>query len=231
MPTALSDVEKPLYSERVGNAMKLAADAFRFRIRKGSRVPYLTHLLGVTTIAMDHGADEDQIIGAVLHDLIEDINARDILCLLGVNGLENDGDGYVQQRLRSVLVLNFGERAVEIVFGLSDTTSPGTKEPYHTRKTKYLARLREEPEFIKLVAAADKLHNMRSLIRDYGAVGRDVFNRFGRTTIDDHHWYYEGVVAAISHEFHHPIVGELQNAWGTLSGILASQPEFTRSAL
>src|SRR5688572_11525072 len=134
----------PLYGPRIGEALKLAADAFASRQRKGNGAPYLTHLLAVATIVMENGGDEDQIAAAALHDYLEDIpgsSAREL-----------------EER--------FGERVARIVIALSDTTDPKNKAPWRPRKEKHLASLRHEPADVKLVSAADKLHNARCLVAD-----------------------------------------------------------------
>src|SRR4051812_35149261 len=96
----------PLYGPKIGEALKLAADAFATRVRKGSGVPYLTHLLTVATIVMENGGDEDQIAAAVLHDYLEDIP--------GASEAE--------------VARGFGDRVARIVRALSDATDARNKE-------------------------------------------------------------------------------------------------------
>src|SRR5829696_6971427 len=88
------------YSPRLDEAIALAVDAFRHETRKGTRVPYLAHLLQVMVLVAEHGGDEDQMIAAVLHDYLEDI------------------DGASADSLR----VRFGDRVTDLVVGLSDTT-------------------------------------------------------------------------------------------------------------
>lgn len=179
----------PFYGPKVGDALKLAADAFAARARKGSGVPYLTHLLAVATIVMEHGGDEDQIAAAVLHDYLEDIpgaRAED-----------------VEER--------FGARVAAIVRALSDATDATHKAPWKPRKLRYLAHLRGEPAEVKLVSAADKLHNARSIVDDHRRLGDAVFDRFTASR-EETLWYYREVVRALSEGFEHELVGELWRA-------------------
>jgi (p)ppGpp synthase/HD superfamily hydrolase len=179
--------ERPdaLYGPRVGEALKFAADAFSRRVRKGSGTPYLTHLLSVAVLVAEHGGDEDQIIAAVLHDYVEDIEGAHI------DDVET----------------SFGPKVAHIVLMLSDATER-PKPPWEDRKRSYIARLRAEGPDVKLVAAADKMHNATSILRDYAKVGEGVFALFtvpkSKTL-----WYYRAVYDALSDGFDHPLVTEL----------------------
>jgi (p)ppGpp synthase/HD superfamily hydrolase len=179
----------PLYGPRVGEALRFAADAFAHRIRKGSGAPYLTHLLSVTTLVMEHGGDEDQICAAVLHDYLEDIP-----------------EGSAAQ-----LEARFGARVTRIVQALSDATDPHDKPPWKPRKLAYLAHLRVAPHDVKLVSAADKLHNARSILADHARIGDEVFARFSAPR-EETLWYYREVARALAEGFAHPLVDEVRRA-------------------
>lgn len=179
--------ERPdaLYGPRVGEALQFAADAFHRRVRKGSGTPYLTHLLAVTALVGEHGGDEEQMIAAALHDYVEDIEGAKI----------------------EDVEARFGPRVARIVLSLSDaTTRP--KPPWEERKQAYLARLRGEDADVKLVAAADKLHNATSILRDHAKMGDGVFALF-TVPRDKTLWYYRAVYDALSDGFDHPITAEL----------------------
>lgn len=179
----------PFYGPRVGEALRFAADAFATRARKGSGVPYLTHLLAVTTLVMEHGGDEEQICAAVLHDYLEDI------------------PGATVEELEEA----FGPRVARIVRALSDATNAGAKAPWKPRKLAYLAHLRDAPAEVKLVSAADKLHNARSIVDDHRRMGDEVFARFTAPR-EETLWYYREVVRALAHEFDHPLVEDVREA-------------------
>lgn len=176
----------PVYGERVGDALKFAADAFAFRVRKGSGVPYLTHLLQVMVTVGEWGGDEDQMVAAVLHDYLEDI------------------DGSSADELEA----RFGPTVRDYVLRLSDTTTR-PKPAWRGRKERYIEALRQEPHALKLISAADKLHNATSIVRDHATLGDEVFDRF-TASMDETLWYYREVVAALADGFDHPLVDELR---------------------
>jgi GTP pyrophosphokinase len=137
------------------------------QIRKGSGKPYITHLLEVSEIVLDHGGDEDMAIAALLHDAVEDQGGRRTL-----------------EKIRRA----FGDRVAFIVEGLSDAfVQP--KPPWRERKEAYLTQLPSEPEDVRLVSAADKLHNVRALLEDYERDGDALWNRF-KGGLEGTLWYY-----------------------------------------
>jgi (p)ppGpp synthase/HD superfamily hydrolase len=176
----------PQYSPRLDAALALAADAFRTHVRKGSGVPYLTHLLQVMVTVGEHGGDEDQMIAALLHDYLEDVEDADAVALEA----------------------RFGARVRGMVEALSDTTEH-PKPPWTERKTRYLAHLASEPPEVKLVSAADKLHNARSTLRDVETRGEETWSRFNASK-DQSLWYYRSVVEALGEGWDHPLVEELR---------------------
>lgn len=187
---------KPFYGAKVGEALKFAADAFARRERKGSGIPYLTHLLAVATCVMEHGGDEDQIIAAVLHDYLEDIPGARV----------------------EELEAQFGARVAQMVSSLSDATDATNKAPWKPRKLRYLEHLRNEEAEVKLISAADKLHNARSILIDHRRMGDEVFSRFTASR-DETLWYYREVAIALAHDFEHPLMDELRAAVAELHAL------------
>jgi (p)ppGpp synthase/HD superfamily hydrolase len=173
------------YSKRLDDALALAADAFRSRRRKGTTIPYLSHLLAVMAIVAEHGGDEDQLIAAVLHDYLEDIEGAS----------------------RDLLASRFGERVTSLVEGLSDSTGY-PKPPWEERKRAYLVHLAGATPDLKLVSAADKLHNARSIRRDLKSGGPAVWKRFSASPTDTL-WYYREVTRALGEGWAHPLLDEL----------------------
>lgn len=164
----------------------MTAEAFRHIRRKGSGVPYLTHLLSVAAMVGEHGGDEDQIIAALLHDYLEDI----------------EGGSEAQ------LEAEFGPRVARLVRALSDTvTRP--KPEWRERKIRYVEHLADEPADVKLICAADKLHNARSVVRDHRVLGDAIFSRFTANRAQTL-WYYRAVLAALGRGFEHAILVELE---------------------
>lgn len=174
------------YSERLDAAVALAVDAFRFRVRKGSHIPYVTHLFQVMVTVAEHGGDEDQLIAAVLHDYLEDIRGAQ----------------------RELLETRFGERVARLVEGLSDSTTH-PKPPWQERKETYLKALTHEPDELKLISTADKLHNANSILRDYRVLGDEVWDRFTATR-EQTLWYYRAAYAALAQGWQHPLLEELR---------------------
>lgn len=177
---------EPQYSERLDQALGFVAAAFRRQVRKGSGVPYLSHLLQVAATVAEHGGDEEQIVAALCHDYLEDIEGAH----------------------RDELARRFGDRVARFVEALSDTTSQ-PKPPWKQRKVAYLERLRDEPPELKLISAADKLHNASAIVRDRRLVGEAVWERFTPTR-DETLWYYREVIVSLSSGWEHPLLEELR---------------------
>ena len=132
--------------------MIYAHDVHQGQFRKGTGIPYIAHVLGVAAIAMEYGADEDEAIGALLHDAAE------------------DGGG---EATLAEIRARFGDAVGDIVLGCSDSLveDPEDKLPWRDRKENYLAHLDNASQSVCLVSAADKLHNVRSITRDYHSTG------------------------------------------------------------
>lgn len=155
---------------RFGEALAYAAALHARQRRKRSGVPYLAHLLSVAALVLEHGGTEDEAIGALLHDAVED---------------QGGAPRLIEIRAR------FGEGVAEIVAGCTDTDQT-PKPPWRERKEQYLAHLALAGRPVQLVCAADKLHNVRSLADDYRVCGEDLWQHFngGRAgTL----WYYRTV--------------------------------------
>ena len=164
---------------RFTSALVVAAELHAGQRRKGAGPPYIAHLLGVTAIAFDFGANEDEAIGALLHDSIEDAPGS-----LGVEGV------------RRLIGEQFGVAVLDIVEGCTDSDAT-PKPPWRARKQGYVTHLAEASASTLLVSASDKLHNVRSIVRDYRVLHDAVWKRFSPEagkpgTIG----YYRGLVTA-----------------------------------
>lgn len=180
------------YTHRLDEAIALAVDAFRYQRRKGTPVPYLTHLLQVLVWVAEGGGDEDQQIAAVLHDYVEDIE--------GVTLAD------VERR--------FGPRVARLVDTLSDTQEH-PKPPWRPRKEAHIARIRNAEPEAKLLFAADKLHNVRSMVQDHAVIGDDLWRRF-RGGRDGTLWYYQAACDALGESWDHPLLHRLRAEVATL---------------
>lgn len=177
----------PAYSERFDEAVSLALAAFRPVWRKGSRTPYITHLLSVTALVGEYGGDEEQMIAAVLHDVLEDIPGT----------------------THGHLELRFGTRVADMVVGLSDSIGM-PRPPWKERKLAYLAVLGDKPAELKLVSAADKLHNCRTLVMDHRRIGDALFDRFSGKK-DGTLWYYREVCEALGQGWESELLDRLRD--------------------
>ena len=158
---------------RFEDALGYAARLHAAQVRKGTDIPYLSHLLGVCSIALEYGASEDEAIAALLHDAAED-----------------QGGQVVLDEIRS----HFGDAVADIVAGCTDTMET-PKPPWQARKEAYIAHLSHASSSTRLVSAADKLYNAQAILRDYYRVGETLWNRFtgGRAgTL----WYYRELANA-----------------------------------
>jgi len=163
-----------------------AAHLHARQTRKGTDVPYIAHLMAVTGLVLENGGDEDEAIAALLHDAVED-----------------QGGAATREEIRR----RFGDRVVEIVDGCTDSDEV-PKPPWRARKEAFLTRLPYASSSVRLVSAADKLHNARTILADYRAMGDAVWDRFtgGKSgTL----WYYRALVDAFRAAGTFPLIEEL----------------------
>ena len=126
-------------------AFAFAAEKHKHQTRKASTIPYIAHLMGVASLVLEAGGDEDLAIAALLHDVVEDCGGAPML-----------------QEVRH----KFGERVAKVVDGCTDAdTYP--KPPWRERKESYIRHLKKANADTRLVSAADKLNNVRSILSDY----------------------------------------------------------------
>src|ERR1700680_4198910 len=137
-------------------AFLLAAQKHSGQTRKTSTIPYIAHLMGVASLVLEAGGDEDLAIAALLHDVVEDCGGAPML-------------KEVRRR--------FGQRVAKVVDGCTDADTYPTP-PWRERQEKYLRPLLTVDADTRLVSAADKLNNVRSILSDYRAVGESVWSRF-----------------------------------------------------
>lgn len=172
--------------DRLAGAVTYALDIHASQIRKGAMTPYIGHLLGVASLVLEHGGDEEQAAAGVLHDAIEDC------------GAEHEG----------VIRARFGERVAAIVRGCTDAdTIP--KPPWRARKQAYISHLEDAGPDIWLVSCADKLHNARAILTDLQTHGEAVFNRFAAGQ-DGTVWYYGALAEAFNRLLPGPLSRELK---------------------
>ena len=168
-------------SRRFSDAVDYARIAQADQVRKGSGIPYIYHLLAVSSLVLEYGGSEDQAIAGLLHDVLEDCGSHH--------------ETAIRDR--------FGDVVAAIVLDCTDGTAEGKavaatpeakRADWWARKLDYLAHLQGEPEASLLVSGCDKLHNARAIVQDMETpgVGMAVFDRFtgGR---DGTLRYYESI--------------------------------------
>jgi (p)ppGpp synthase/HD superfamily hydrolase len=186
-------------SGRFDAALKLASDLHRTQMRKSSDNPYLAHLLGVAGLVLEHGGSEDEAIAGLLHDAVEDQGGKPTLDLIR---------------------REFGDEVAALVFALSDTdVTP--KPPWRARKEEYLLHLEEAPMGVLRVSAADKLQNLRSIVRDYLVVGEDLWNRFSAPS-SDQVWNYRALADVFRRRLGGPLASDLSRAVADLEWLMVS---------
>jgi (p)ppGpp synthase/HD superfamily hydrolase len=187
-------------SRRFDDALAYATELHRKQIRKGSGVPYVSHLMAVCALALEYGGDENEAIAALLHDAIEDQGGR-------ATGLE--------------ILRRFGPEVAAIVDGCTDSEDH-PKPPWRPRREAYVARLRTASDSVRLVSACDKIHNVRSIVKDYREVGESVWSIFngGR---EGTLWYYNAVLEALlnGNPGHQDVVAELGRTVAELNELAA----------
>jgi (p)ppGpp synthase/HD superfamily hydrolase len=173
--TKRAKIPKPAAAVKLGprflRGFLFAAEKHAGQTRKTTTIPYIAHLMGVASLVLEFGGDEDMAIAALLHDVVEDCGGAPML-------------KEVRRR--------FGSRVAKIVDGCTDS-DVDPKPPWRGRKETYLRHLKSADAETKLVSAADKLNNARSILSDYREVGEPIWARFngGR---EGTLWYYRALV-------------------------------------
>ena len=156
MAEPIDPLPDPVLRDRFTDAFAHAIQLHALQARKGTAIPYVTHLMSVCSLVLEDGGDEDQAVAALLHD-----------------GPEDQGGQPVLDEIRR----RFGDPVANLVDGLTDTLN-SPKPKWRPRKKAYLARLENEPMSVLRVSLADKLHNLRSIAVDHAATGDAVWARF-----------------------------------------------------
>ncbi len=191
----------PAFSKRFISALAYAARIHGKQIRKRTERPYIGHLLGVASIVIEYGGDEDMAIAALLHDAVED-----------QGGLP---------RLREIRK-KFGKRVAHIVDGCTDAYSE-PKSPWLERKRAYIARVTGEDAEVRLVSAADKLSNARETLFEVRVHGESVYQRFAGKKLGTL-WYYRELLRAFRQAGSNPLIEELDRVVTELERLAGSSP-------
>lgn len=194
-------LETPL-TTRFDSAFMLAHRIHRGQARKGSQIPYVAHVMGVAALVLEYGGDETEAVAALLHDTIEDAPAE-----MGAQA--------VRREIREA----FGEEVLSIVEHCTDTDVQ-PKPPWQNRKAAYIAAVEHAPMSALRVSAADKFHNVQSLIRDYRSLGEELWVRFNpEAGKSGTLWYYLSLAEVFKRRMPGPLADDLDRAVRTLEGL------------
>jgi hypothetical protein len=187
------------YSDRVNHAFAFAAKHHDQQVRKGTRLPYLTHPANVAVILSRYDRDEDTVIAGILHDVIED-------------STRSKNGGNMQARIRD----KFGDGVVDAVLMVTrrEVDDDGAPFSFEQQKHDYLDRLRLAPESARWVCAADKIHSGGSLLADLrrtqDPVDREsIWGRFRVGKAGTIRWYRDVYDRLRAVGFNAPIMSEL----------------------
>lgn len=188
-------------TERFDEALAYAADVHRAQMRKGTSIPYLSHLMAVASTVLEDGADETTAIVALLHDAVED----------------QGGDARLAD-IRS----RFGD---DVAFAVSECSAEGKSKTtdWRPRKERYIAQMRTALPPALHVSLADKLHNLRSIVDDYRRVGDDLWQRFNAPDAGALVWYYDSLIDVYDGRYDVPNrqrIYELRRLLATLQELL-----------
>jgi len=166
--------DTPLLSDAFDRALLLATYHHRRHLRKGTTIPYVSHLLSVAALTLEMGGTETEAIAALLHDAVEDGGGPPMLARIEAE---------------------FGAAAARIVLANSDSDSE-PKPPWSERKRAYIDSIaHKQPDELR-VSLADKLHNARAILLDYRTHGDAIWTRFSSRDGVPIRMYYRGLYDA-----------------------------------
>jgi (p)ppGpp synthase/HD superfamily hydrolase len=196
------------YSDVINHAFAFAAKHHDQQVRKGTKLPYLTHPANVAVILTRYQQDEETVVAGILHDVVED-------CVR---------DGFTQPMLEQRIGDKFGPEVLETVLAVTyrRQDEDGVELSGAEKKTDYLRRLQDASDRARWVCAADKLHNASSILADLDRTleSETIWNRFGggrRATVE---WYRDVYNRLMEVGFSGAIMEEL----GRITADLESRP-------
>jgi len=170
-------VKREIIGPKFVEALRFTVQIHGGDFRKGTSIPYLSHLMSVCALVLEDGGDDDEAIAGLLHDTLED---------------------HPEEVTKTDLEHRFGKKVVDLVALCTDTPPDyrgGPKPSWRERKADYVERIRNEKYPLCRVAVADKLHNMRSMAMDYRRLGNALWDRFNAARVDQLR-YMRDLVAA-----------------------------------
>lgn len=185
------------YSDTINHAFAFAAKHHDRQVRKGTKLPYLTHPANVAVILSRYGRDTDTVIAGILHDVVED-------CMR---------DGYTREMLDQRIGDKFGARVLDTVVAVTYRRhdDEGVELSAEDRKADYLERLSGASEEARWVCAADKVHHAASIVADLRRTldPETVWSRFSGGKTATAGWYRQVYERLREVGFDAPIMAEL----------------------
>jgi (p)ppGpp synthase/HD superfamily hydrolase len=192
------------YSDAINHALAFAAKHHDRQVRKGTKLPYLTHPANVALILTRYGRDTDTVVAGILHDVIED-------CVQ---------EGYSREMLEQRIADKFGAKVLNTVLAVTyrRNDDDGVELSGDDRKTDYLERLSSASEEARWVCAADKIHNASSIVADLRRTvdTETIWSRFGGGRAGTGRWYRQVYERLREVGFDAPIMAELDRTSGEL---------------
>ncbi|MFC4755838.1 HD domain-containing protein [Dietzia aurantiaca] len=165
------------WTPTVDRALAVAARCHAGQTRKDDPTPYIAHPVAVAMIVSDFTTDEDVVVAALLHDVLEDVPPS----------VYSAAD----------MTAEFGERVTEMVRGVSEEKTAGQQTPpWRVRKEGYLAQLADDSPECLLISAADKIHNLRSMVAAHGRLGDEMWGLFNAGP-DEKLWFYGAIADTV----------------------------------
>ncbi|MDV8001969.1 HD domain-containing protein [Rhodococcus sp. IEGM 1408] len=166
------------WTPAIDRALAVAARCHAGQTRKDDPTPYIAHPVAVAMIVSDFTDDQDVAVAALLHDVLEDVPPS-------VYSADD-------------MTAEFGERVTELVRGVSEEKTAGEETPpWRVRKEGYLATLAEDSEQCLLISAADKIHNLRSMVTAHEHLGEDMWGIFNAGP-QEKLWFYNAIAETVA---------------------------------
>ncbi len=186
-----------IFSDRIRHAINVSALAHKGQDRKFQKVPYVSHPFGVAFILTSYTENEDVVIAALLHDILEDV----------------DSDIYNAEGMRK----DFGNRVLELVSGVTEDKAI---LDYKQRKQAYLDHLAASDQETMLLSAADFTHNMASLADDIHAIGIEAWR--GSADPESRRWFYRERCQVLKAHLESDLVDEMEAAYRRVAELIGA---------
>jgi (p)ppGpp synthase/HD superfamily hydrolase len=193
------------YSDRINHAFAFAAKHHDREVRKGTRLPYLTHPANIAIILTRYGQDEDTVLSGILLNVVEDYVR----------------DGWTREEVADRLEEKFGALVLDTTLAIATRKfdDDGYELDRDEQRADYLTRLARAGDRSRWLAAADHVHNGASLIADLGrTVDPDsVWSRFAAGRVGTERWYRAVYERLVEIGFSGAILEELKGVSSAIS--------------